>query len=200
MHAHFNDKGKTESLELPIKSKRYPKGQFYSIDFACLHQTNTSTEFLRAIRWVPASHTNRAEPRPLSDVQDFLRANVAKASECTLLDGNSAFVRRRNLFVEGLARQSSSDTILAFHGSTEDAITNILEHGFDVSKRGSRCGQHFGPGEYFGATVAASAGYMVGQQMLLVELPRACVSEHDGGTILTCSDPACELPRALITF
>ena len=63
--------------------------------------------------------------------------------------------------------RSGGSTVVqeCFHGTSETNILSILRNGFDI---GRRCGQAYGPGEYFGAFPDVSVSYCRGGAFMLV--------------------------------
>ena len=101
------------------------------------------------------------------------------------------------------AYDSASDhgVRLVFHGTREENIEAICQHGLDPQRRGVN-GQALGTGEYFADNVAISIPYCAGGSRMLVFavlMDRSGLTKHQQG-IVVINRPEHQLPMFVITF
>jgi hypothetical protein len=96
-----------------------------------------------------------------------------------VLNGTALAFQRFKAGLETLSTPDALESgIFAWHGTSEAGIMGICDEGFDP---GRRCGQAYGPGEYFGVSPATSGGYASSSSRMIVTyiLPGAHLRTQD---------------------
>jgi Poly(ADP-ribose) polymerase catalytic domain len=149
------------------------------------------------------------EPEPTYDVLKEYRENVramitpkATGMQIVSIDENphaKVGSKLYNRFVEALQLVQDQSIELGFHGTAEENIDAICEHGLDPAKRKR---QAMGPGEYFAKVAHISLDYCNGGKRMLV---MALLVDKTGLTadqksVLVIHKPEHHLPLFVISF
>ena len=123
---------------------------------------------------IPRCVPYEAHSKLLVDLQGCAKRAVQDSAFFLRGAGRLSFIENACLSTACSAYQRFANTVqpgdtyrIVYHGTTPDAVSSILCHGFDVMRRS---GQEHGPGEYF-----------AGQPEMLLTYAR------DGGRLLVCA-------------
>lgn len=148
------------------------------------------------------------DPDPADILQDargqvmplLLRQNapirVTKFTENeSALPGSPLYLR----FLAAWRQSTARDVIIAFHGTHEHNIENILRESLDPRRR---AGQALGPGEYFGKDVMTSLSYCKsGKRMMVFAIlhDRAGITNETHNTLVV-NRPDFQIPLGVVDF
>jgi len=139
-----------------------------------------------------------------SDVDAFLKSysgilNVVDIKENDHAKPEGTLYQKFMKARDGLS-EAGRKTCLAFHGTADTNIDSICTNGYDPSRR---CGQAYGPGEYFAISPSTPLGYCKGGKRLLLNellLGQHGVHHTKHGDYVVMKHPEHDLPRFVITF